>query len=235
MNFGPPIELAEKAIRGLHGAAFEAFTGAVSAQTRVVDLGGGSGAWASRLGEAGYDVTVVDRDRDFFRATHLPFVQADLNSDFANLLGRPGAESFQAVTSLEVIEHLENPRHFLRQVRRLLVPGGTLLLTTPNIECVAGRLRFLLRGNFRMFDRDPRFNDPTHITPIQSLMFERMLVETGFRVQAHGFNSHTPTNQSLLTRTASTFIGPLVRGVRGGDNHVFVLRVNSDEDTPQPP
>jgi len=41
------------------------------------------------------------------------------------------AESFDIVTSADVIEHLTDPRHHLQEIRRVLRPGGALVLTTP--------------------------------------------------------------------------------------------------------
>lgn len=39
--------------------------------------------------------------------------------------------SFDAVTALAIIEHVENPTRMLREIRRVLKPGGRMLITTP--------------------------------------------------------------------------------------------------------
>ncbi len=59
--------------------------------------------------------------------------------------------SFDALTSIEVIEHLENPYHFLRECARILRPGGVLIVSTPNPEHIYNRISFLLRGRFYRF------------------------------------------------------------------------------------
>lgn len=41
-------------------------------------------------------------------------------------------ESFDCVVAVEVLEHVERDRDFLRHVRRVLRPGGMFLMTTPN-------------------------------------------------------------------------------------------------------
>lgn len=43
------------------------------------------------------------------------------------------SEWADVILSVEVIEHLENPWHHFREVKRVLKPGGVLILTIPNI------------------------------------------------------------------------------------------------------
>lgn len=50
------------------------------------------------------------------------------------------SEAFDVITSIEVIEHVVDPLPFLRQVERLLSPGGVFVLTTGNVERVRGEL-----------------------------------------------------------------------------------------------
>ena len=42
------------------------------------------------------------------------------------------SDQFEAVTSFETLEHLQNDRGFLRELRRVLKPNGMLILSTPN-------------------------------------------------------------------------------------------------------
>lgn len=59
----------------------------------------------------------------------------------------PVAEkSVDVVVAGEVFEHLYSPLHFLREISRVLRPGGRLILTTPNI-CYIGNLVKLLMGH----------------------------------------------------------------------------------------
>ena len=48
------------------------------------------------------------------------------------------AESFDLVTALDVIEHIEDDRAVLAEVRRVLRPGGTLLITVPAYQALWG-------------------------------------------------------------------------------------------------
>jgi 2-polyprenyl-3-methyl-5-hydroxy-6-metoxy-1,4-benzoquinol methylase len=54
--------------------------------------------------------------------------------------------TFDIVTATEVIEHLEDFRAILREIYRVLKPGGVCVLSTPNILNLNSRLRYLWFG-----------------------------------------------------------------------------------------
>lgn len=76
-----------------------------------------------------------------------------------------GPSSFDIVFSLAVIEHLENTDHFLREVFRVLKPGGICYLSTPNF-----------RFCYRTF-----FNDPTHVKPFTDKSIHKILQLYNFK------------------------------------------------------
>jgi SAM-dependent methyltransferase len=96
----------------------------------VLDLGGGNGFVAQRLLAEGHDVVLLEpgavgaRNARVHRA--LPHVVCATLEDAAFRAG-----SFGAVGMFDVIEHVEDDRAFLEQVRALLAPGGRLYLTVP--------------------------------------------------------------------------------------------------------
>jgi SAM-dependent methyltransferase len=164
-------------------------------------------------------VTALERADGDYRGS-APLVVGDLNQDFASNVD---SRVFDLLTCIEVIEHLENPRHLLREARRLLASNGLLLVTTPNIESTAGRLRFLWTGELRHFGQDPLFNNPTHITPIHTLMFERALRDAGLRVVEHGYEQDLASGSRWPFRALASILNPVLRGPRGGNNHIYVL------------
>jgi 2-polyprenyl-3-methyl-5-hydroxy-6-metoxy-1,4-benzoquinol methylase len=105
----------------LHAAAFELFRKHVRAGAKVLDLGSGAGAWAKRLHDRGYSVTACDVEAPTDRFYFLWQV-VDLNRNFGETFGKA---QFDAVSIIEVIEHLENPRHVFRQIKSLLKKGAS--------------------------------------------------------------------------------------------------------------
>ena len=187
----------------------------------ILDCGSGPGAFVLRLRDMGFQVHALEIDADVYKAVEIPCYSVDLNSDFARSI----AERFEAITAIEVIEHLENTRHFLRQCNRLLLANGVLLLTTPSIESIPARLRFLFTGNFRSFDSNELVSEPTHITPIQSYLFRKAVQDCGFEITNHVvFPENTFANSRLVTRMFSRALSLVCRGYKYGCNHVYVLR-----------
>ena len=184
---------------GLHEAAVALLRAALPPPARVLELGAGSGAMAQRLADLGYAPTASDLFPGRFQPHDpIPFVAADLNGPFA--AGLPG--DLEAVVALELVEHLENPRHFLRQVRALLPPGGQLLLSTPNIANPVSQAMFLRTGRFQWF-RDADYAEQGHITPLSPWVLERALEEAGFAIRAERAVSSAfrrPKGGGLLAR-----------------------------------
>ena len=100
-------------------------------RTRVVEIGCGTGNVAVPVASLGYRVTGIDVDgASIVRARErCPFEWARFDVLDPGQL-EPGG--FEAAICAEVLEHLEDPADCLRKVHRLLVPGGSLIVTVPN-------------------------------------------------------------------------------------------------------
>jgi 2-polyprenyl-3-methyl-5-hydroxy-6-metoxy-1,4-benzoquinol methylase len=166
-----------------HAVVLEWFEGR---QGRVGDLGTGQGALAAALAGRGLQVEACDAEAANFRAHGHPgvcFTVADLNGRFPY-----PDEHFDYLCAVEVIEHLENPRHFLRECRRTLRPGGTIVLSTPNVMSVASHLTFLLKGSLIYFSQR-EYASNGHITPLRLQDFRNMFAETGLRAVKVDYNA----------------------------------------------
>ena len=187
-----------------------------------MDLGAGSGALAERLQGAGFHVTAADVNSYFELDSE--FLQIDLNDPTFDRRFDPG---FDLITSVEVIEHLENPTGFLRCIERLLKPDGVVILTTPNVENVAARIKYFLRGEIRAMDKGA----PEHITPIHLDLFVRQVIpRTGLNLVEHFV--HPQGNFPLTGRRYFVplfwAVMPFVKGpALTGDSNVFVLKKRS--------
>jgi ubiquinone/menaquinone biosynthesis C-methylase UbiE len=129
---------------------------AADAPGRVLDWGSGYGQMSHLLKEAGVDVTAFDywpdTEVDGFRALErYPDVEAYFSSDPRRLPFDDA--SFDAVLSCGVLEHVEDPDASLEELRRVLVPGGTLYVhKLPNrasyLEWIARRLGLYYHGAY---------------------------------------------------------------------------------------
>jgi SAM-dependent methyltransferase len=120
----------------------------IPAGVRVLDAPCGSGALVAALQNAGYDALGTDVVPAAAQLLGDSFLPADLSE------GIPCAdESCDVVLSIEGVEHLENPYAFLREIRRVLRPGGLCIITTPNTVSIRSRVRFFGSG---FYNQDPR-------------------------------------------------------------------------------
>jgi len=119
------------------------------AQAKILDAPcGGPAALTLALIERGYQAVGADLDGEAERALSEAFAKVNLDAP----LPWPN-QNFDAVISTEGIEHLESHFSFLREVWRVLKPGGLLILTTPNTVALRSRVRFFGSG---FFGRDSR-------------------------------------------------------------------------------
>lgn len=98
---------------------------------RVFDLGCGSGYVAQRLTELGYVVKGVDSSISGIEHAreHYPHLDLRIGSAYEDLVSQFGR--FHLVVSLEVVEHVFEPRRYASTLHHLLEPGGIALVSTP--------------------------------------------------------------------------------------------------------
>jgi ubiquinone/menaquinone biosynthesis C-methylase UbiE len=144
---------------------------AVRPGDRALDLGCGAGDFTAALAEAGAQPVGVDVAEAALRRAreHHP----GLDFRLVPLDGPLPLEDceFGLVWASEVIEHVADTARWLSEVRRVMAPGGLLLLTTPS----HGRLRLLVGGVERFSEP---LGDHLHLYTRRSLA--GLLGEFGF-------------------------------------------------------
>lgn len=128
--------LYRDAMERAHEAAYAAITAAIDPDSRVLDCGASGGAsfdqLARRASLSASRYSGIDWHPEATaqaRARGLDVLTGDLNQGLARADGE-----FSCVFALSLLEHLLNPCRFLRDCHRVLRPGGTLVLLTPNIS-----------------------------------------------------------------------------------------------------
>ena len=205
---GDPVFDLERAYADCHEIALGLVEGAPRGP--ALDLGAGQGRISRALAERGFDVTAADVNEDQFRAREVPFFKLDLNRP----LPFP-AQSYDLVMAVEILEHLEAPRSFAREIYRVLKPGGLAVVTTPNIGSIPSRLFFLATGFFDLYvPTRKRLKDPLcgeadgHISLLPGWLLSHFFREAGFTLEK---KRYTMAYIPLVPRVFLSFLrGPLL-------------------------
>ena len=144
------------------------------AGSRVLDAGCGTGNLTRPLGERGYQVLALDSSphmlqRARMKHPHLQFQSGDLGG----VLPFP-SESFDAITCSNVLYTLPDPAAALQEFRRVLRPGGKLVVTNPVPGC---RAEEILQHEWRLSSLPSRLRLLTGLPGILMLLiFNRFLL-----------------------------------------------------------
>lgn len=175
-----------------HEAAYLALAPHCAGAT-VLEAGCGEGYGADLL--AGVADRVVALDYDQLTAAHVHRAYPRVGVVRGNLATLPLAdESVDVVANLQVIEHLWDQHGFLVECRRVLRPGGRLLVTTPN------RITFSP-------GRDTPLN-PFHTRELAPSELESLLRGAGFRVESLQGLRHGPDiDATIIDRQVEVVLG----------------------------
>lgn len=184
------------------------------AKGRLLDYGAGQGRFLKTISNTGkfhlYGADLMPCPEPL--KNNVQWIQGDLNLPL-NL----DDETFDVISAIEVIEHLENPRATVREWKRLLRRDGTLIFSTPNNHSWRSILALIFRGHFVSFlDRDY----PAHITALTKVDLERILAENGFKnIEFHFTNKGLVPGLPKFTWQKISF--DYLKGKRFSDN-IFV-------------
>lgn len=107
------------------------------------------------------------------------FKRCDLNYHFPYV-----DKEFDGIIAVEIMEHLENPRHFFRECKR--IAKEFIIITTPNCCSQESKQRFLETGYFKYFDSWKPYG---HITPIFPWIIHQICEELGLVIEVETYNN----------------------------------------------
>jgi len=102
---------------------------------KILDAGSGNGGLSIALSEAGANVTGVDVEKELVEISRRNASSRNLSPEFVLYDGNilPFVEnSFDMAISVSVLEHVDNPVNFLKEIYRVLKPGEIFYLAFPN-------------------------------------------------------------------------------------------------------
>ena len=140
----------------------------IGSTDKCVDLGCGRGEWLDLLKENGYCAIGLDTNQDMVNRAREKEHDVVAEDAISYLKSMP-EESAKVVTAFQLIEHLKTNQivDLISEIKRVLVPGGIMIIETPNIGNVEVGC-----NNF--------YVDPTHIKPVHQKFLEFLAKNVGF-------------------------------------------------------
>src|SRR5450432_29291 len=139
---------------------------------RILDIGCSNGIYLARLRQLGWDVYGIEFDDEAAAQARRLLGGVVPTGTAERVLPTFEASTFDVVSMWHVLEHVSNPALVLKEVHRILKPGGTLLLEMPNFRSIYRRLLgsswFPLEYPYHLF----------HFTPAS---LRRVLERSGFK------------------------------------------------------
>lgn len=141
----------------------------------ILDLGCGTGEFLEQLSTMGFDTYGVDFDKDAIEIARKRFgLKNVFSASFEDFFAKTNLPKFDIITFFEVLEHLDNHPLFFSSIKKLLKPGGKIILSTPS------RDRVLVNWNTWDFP-------PHHFTRWNLESIKHIFSKHGFTVDFIGY------------------------------------------------
>lgn len=172
---------------------------------RLLDVGCGDGIIAYFLKEKVKQIYGVDNlSKDLQKAKKQGLQTRLVNIDKEKL---PYANNyFDAITSLDVVEHVLDPRFHLKEMYRVLKKKGVLIISTPNIRFSDHLMQLVFKGAFPKTSLDPDYYDGGHIHFFTYKDMHELLMETGFK---------KIKNEGIINKEKRGWKGRLIESILG--------------------
>jgi cyclopropane fatty-acyl-phospholipid synthase-like methyltransferase len=144
----------------VHEEIIRVISDKMSAGIEVLDVAAGAGALSKRICDTYPDVYVDcnDIDKSLMLKDARTIYHKDLNENF------DFQKKYDLILAVEIIEHLENPFHFIANLNRNLKDGGAIIITTPNVDSILDRVWYFINGHPFYFGKNGIYSSGGHIT-----------------------------------------------------------------------
>ena len=185
------------------------------AKPRILDIGAGNGFFVhlarTEFGLRADGLEISDAEAEYAQQMFgVTFLRCDI---------RDVRESYDAVCSFNVIEHVPDPASLLSAMSSKIAPGGYLVVTTPNPTCVHRRVKGLQKWDM--------VHPPHHINLFTRESLTELLKRGGLDVVEYStistyinFVRNVDTRNVLLRRS----VFHLLRSAHLGADHFMICR-----------
>ncbi len=135
-----------------------------------LDIACGKGAFTQQVIDLSknFIIDCNDLDQDNKSNGYRSFFNIDLNTKF------DFKKTYDFIFAVEIIEHLENPFQFIKQMKIHLKPGGIIFLSTPNVNSFFDRIHYFFTGYPYYFGSRGIINSEGHIMMCPTWLLEHI-------------------------------------------------------------
>lgn len=163
------------------GERVEIATRYVKKCNRLLDVGCSEGVIAHFLKRKVSKIYGIDKSKkDLVKARKRGIITKHTDLDQEKIPFRNSF--FNAVTCLDVIEHIKDPAGLIEEIYRVVKRGGDLILSAPNIRFSDHLLELFIRGHFPKTSEDKTAYDGGHIHYFTFSDLKLILNQVGFKV-----------------------------------------------------
>lgn len=147
----------------------------------------------------------------------------DLNNP--KCLEQFGTKTFDCIVAADILEHLIEPENFLGYLPDLLINGGSLVVSMPNIRHHSALFSIFIRGTFPRRERG--IFDSTHLHWFTLKDAHCLLQSAGFHVEEENYTLRIgDQGGGIINKIAQKYLGPFAKfaPIREFMTYQYVLR-----------
>lgn len=170
----------------------------------LLDLGAGTGAFASCMHRSGWQVSALEPDKEARKkAADLYSLQLEDSSKLFEM----AANHFDAITLWHVIEHVHSLHDYMDQLRKILKPGGVMFIAVPNYTSLDAKIY----GQYWA-----AYDVPRHLYHFSPVAMNKLLIQHELKLKAVKPMWFDSFYVSLLSEKYKTGHSNLVKGFWNG-------------------